>query len=281
VARLIHELGTGAKPGRPFVAINCAAIPENLLESELFGYEKGAFSGATQSKAGLFEAAQGGTLLLDEIGDMPLSLQPKLLRVLEEQKVRRLGSHTEKQIDVRIIAATHQNLSQQVAKGTFRQDLFYRLDVMSLQLPPLRDRAEDIPELTQHLLSLFAKTYEKNVRGIDTEAQALLMSHSWPGNVRELANALERATVLTQDGLIRKSDLPLHLLALSNRPDASEASHPTQITIPLGMSLKEIEDLMIQKALVATQGDRAQAAKMLGVNERTIYRRIHKSKESD
>ena len=276
VARLIHEMSD--RKSKSFVAVNCAAIPENLLESELFGYERGAFSGANQAKPGLIESAQGGTLLLDEIGDMPLSLQPKLLRVLEEQKVRRLGATQEKSIDVRILASTHQKLAQWVREGKFRQDLYYRLDVMSIAVPALRDRIEDIPELTLHFLEKFGNEYRKKIMGIDTEAQAALMRHTWPGNVRELANVLERAVVLNDDGKVTLLQLPFHLRELRESP-LPDVSLSTQVTIPLGMSLKEIEDLMIQKALSATQGDRAQAAKLLGVNERTIYRRIHKNKE--
>ncbi|MBC7396631.1 MAG: sigma-54-dependent Fis family transcriptional regulator, partial [Bdellovibrionales bacterium] len=272
VSKLLHEM-SAVKTG-PFIAVNCAAIPENLMESELFGYEKGAFSGAAQAKAGLIEAAHLGTLLLDEIGDMPLSLQPKLLRVLEEQKVRRLGSNQEKSIQVRVLAATHQNLSYLVRAQKFRQDLFYRLDVMTLAVPPLRDRLEDIPELTQYFLEKFVREYGKQIQAIDTEAQALLMTHDWPGNVRELSNVLERAVVLNQTGLISVADLPPHLSGGKFRTEGA-----AQIAIPLGMSLKDIEDLVIRRALDATKGDRAQAAKLLGVNERTIYRRISKSKE--
>ncbi|MBS1960110.1 MAG: sigma-54-dependent Fis family transcriptional regulator [Bdellovibrionales bacterium] len=281
VARAIHDMSSRAS--KPFIAINCAAIPENLLESELFGYEKGAFSGAISSKMGLLEAAQGGTLLLDEIGDMPMSLQPKLLRVLEDQKVRRLGAHQERQVDVRIVASTHQNLQDQVRRGQFRQDLFYRLDVMTLAVPPLRDRLEDVPELTQYFLEKYACEHgrairqagREAIRGIDTEAQALLIRHSWPGNIRELSNVLERAVVLNTSGLIQKSDLPMHL-QMAAGAEVITASSGEQVTISLGMSLKEIEDLMIQKALAATGGDRGGAAKLLGVNERTIYRRISK-----
>jgi DNA-binding NtrC family response regulator len=276
VAKLVHE--RSIRNQGPFVAVNCAAIPDNLLESELFGYEKGAFSGANQSRAGLIESANGGTLLLDEIGDMPLALQPKLLRVLEEQKVRRLGSNLEKSIQVRILAATHQNLLQKVKTGQFRQDLFYRLDVMTLAVPALRDRSEDIPELTQYFLSKFAQEYEKKINGIDTEAQASLLTHAWPGNVRELSNVLERAVVLNENGLVQKKDLPLHFQGAAAESAALNDRHQS-ITIPLGMSLKDIEDLMIQKALAVSHGDRGQAAKLLGVNERTIYRRISKTKE--
>jgi DNA-binding NtrC family response regulator len=275
VAQAIHELSTRRE--RPFVAINCAAIPENLLESELFGYERGAFSGASQSKMGLFESAQGGTLLLDEIGDLPIELQPKLLRVLQDQRFRRLGSTQERQVNVRIIAATHQDLTERVRKGQFRQDLFYRLDVMTLAVPPLRERLEDVPELTQYFLEKFSVEHNRSIQGIDTEAQALLLAHTWPGNIRELSNVLERAVVLNTTGSIQKSDLPVPLQMLMTGSAATGSEHAQKITIRLGMSLKEIEDLMIEQALLATEGDRAEAAKLLGVNERTIYRRIRKS----
>lgn len=273
VSRLIHEKSRSAKG--PFVAVNCAAIPADLIESELFGFEAGAFTGAGRAKTGLIESANGGTLLLDEIGDMPLSLQPKLLRVLEEQQIRRLGSNLERKVEVRVIAATHQNLAKLVQEGRFRQDLFYRLDVMTLGLPALRDRLEDIPELTQYFLQRFSKAHGKPITGIDTEAQALLLGHHWPGNVRELSNALERAVVLNQGGLIACNDLPPHL-----GRNADPVQDPSgKIVIPLGMSLKEMEDLMFRRALEASGGDRAEAARMLGVAERTIYRWITKTKE--
>lgn len=269
VSKMIHDQSSRAK--KPFIAVNCAAIPENLIESELFGYERGAFSGAEQSRAGLIEAADGGTLLLDEIGDMPLALQPKLLRVLETQTLRRLGSNHEKKLNVRFIAATHQNLLERVKQGLFRQDLYYRLDVMPIVVPPLREHLEDIPELTQFFLRKYSLEHQKMINGIDSEAQAMLMNHSWPGNIRELSNVLERAVVLNSTGYIGVVDLPLHF--------APEASSDSKITIPLGTSLKEMEDILIQKTLDLTKGDRTQAAKMLGVNERTIYRWIIRSKE--
>ena len=275
VSKMIHEQSSRAKA--PFVALNCAAIPENLMESELFGYEKGAFSGADQARAGLIEAANGGTLMLDEIGDMPISLQPKLLRVLETQTVRRLGSVQEKKLNVRVIAATHQNLLERVKQGLFRQDLYYRLEVMPLTVPPLRDHAEDIPELTQFFLEKYSREHKKSIQGIDSEAQAMLMNHTWPGNIRELSNILERAVVLNSSQNIQAVDLPFHFAV--EKTSAANAHNDSNITIPLGMSLKEIEDILIQKTLVLTKGDRAQAAKLLGVNERTIYRRINRSKE--
>jgi DNA-binding NtrC family response regulator len=270
VSKMIHEQSSRAL--RPFIAVNCAAIPENLIESELFGYERGAFSGADHAKPGLIESADGGTLMLDEIGDMPIALQPKLLRVLETQTVRRLGSNHEKKLNVRIIAATHQHLLERVKQGLFRQDLYYRLDVMPLTVPALRDHSEDIPELTQFFLKKYSQEHQKPILGIDSEAQAMLMNHSWPGNVRELSNVLERAVVLNSSKYVQAIDLPFHLVA-------EEVDSDSKITIPLGTSLKEIEDILIQKTLNLTKGDRAQAAKLLGVNERTIYRRINRSKE--
>jgi two-component system response regulator HydG len=269
VSKMIHEMSARAK--RPFIAVNCAAIPENLIESELFGYERGAFSGAEQARSGLIEAAEGGTLMLDEIGDMPLALQPKLLRVLETQTIRRLGSNHEKKLNVRIIAATHQNLLERVKQGRFRQDLYYRLDVMPIIVPALRDHQEDIPELTQFFLKKFSFEHQKQIDGIDSEAQAMLINHSWPGNVRELSNVLERAVVLNTSKSISVIDLPVHF--------TPESASDSKITIPLGTSLKEMENILIQKTLDLTKGDKNQAAKMLGVNERTIYRWIIRSKE--
>lgn len=269
VSKMIHDLSPRSK--RPFIAVNCAAIPENLIESELFGYERGAFSGADQSRSGLIEAAEGGTLMLDEIGDMPLVLQPKLLRVLETQTIRRLGSTHEKKLNVRIIAATHQNLLERVKQGRFRQDLYYRLEVMPILVPSLREHPEDIPELTQFFLKKFSFEHRKMIDGIDSEAQATLMNHSWPGNVRELSNVLERAVVLNASRSISVNDLPIHF--------TPESTSESKITIPLGTSLKEMEDILIQKTLDLTKGDRTQAAKLLGVNERTIYRWIIRSKE--
>lgn len=276
VSRLIHQ--SSGRKNSPFIAVNCAAIPESLIESELFGYEKGAFSDAQQSKLGLIEAADGGTLMLDEIGDMPLHLQPKLLRVIETQCLRRLGSIQEKQLNVRFIAATHQKLQEKVKQGLFRQDLYYRLEVMPLWVPPLRDRVEDIPELTLYFLSLFSQQYGKKIMGIHSDAQAILMNHAWPGNIRELSNVMERAVVLNTSGTIHKDDLPPHLISRADERDEVQ-DHSTLVSIPLGISLKEMEDILIQKTLAMTKGDRSQAAKLLGVNERTIYRKISRSRE--
>lgn len=273
-AREIHS--QSARKKAPMITLNCAAIPEALLESELFGYEKGAFTGAASSKMGLIEAAEGGTLFLDEIGDMPLGIQPKLLRVLEEQTYRRLGSNTEKKANVRILAATHRNLNEMVVSGGFRQDLFFRLDVISIHLPTLRERKEDIPDLANFFLDRFSKQYGKNIQGFKGDTLDLILEHDWPGNIRELANAMERAVVLNLDGWISPEDLPASLHRESLVPD----SFMSPITIPMGMPLKAVEELLIEKALEWSKGDRARAARMLGVNPRTIYRRLRSKVET-
>lgn len=274
VARKIHQQST--RSSHPMVALNCAAIPEALLESELFGFEKGAFTGAVQSKPGLIESAEGGILFLDEIGDLPLLLQPKLLRVLEERTFRRLGSNVEKQVNVRVIAATHRNLKQMVDEGRFRQDLFFRLDVISLQVPSLQDRKEDVPELAQFFLKKSSQQYQKKVLGFKANTLDLILEHRWPGNLRELSNAMERAVVLNQEGWILPEDLPKTIQPVAGL----DQNFMAPITIPIGMSLKAAEELLIEKALEWSQGDRARAAKMLGVNERTIYRRLKSKVET-
>ncbi len=274
VARLLHSQGPRAKG--PWVAINCAALPENLLESELFGHEKGAFSGAVAAKAGLFEAAQGGTLFLDEIGDMPVSLQAKLLRVLQEGEVRRVGALKERKIDVRILAATHQKLDEQVRAGLFRQDLLFRLEVVGMKVPPLRERAEDIPVLTAHLAQVFSSRHGKPAAVVTTEAMAALAGYPWPGNVRELANALERAVIFASDGVIELRDLPVHI---STHAGAVASSHPGVFEVRVGTTLKEVEDILIRRTLAATEGDKSMTARLLGINERTIYRRLKEDSE--
>jgi len=270
VARQIHDRSSRSK--RPFIDINCAAIPENLIESELFGHEKGAFSGAVYSKRGLFDAANGGTLFLDEIGDMPMSAQSKLLRVLQEGEIRKVGSTETRKIDVRVVAATHRNLQKRVEQGFFRQDLLFRLDVVSLSISPLRDRAEDIPELACFFLSSFSQRHGKDVFRIEPDAMRALSYYQYPGNVRELANSIERAVIFSDSGEIQKKDLPF---AIRNfNPD--ENSTEQNISIPIGMSLKDVEELLIKKTLEITNGDKRLAARLLGVNSRTIYRRAAK-----
>ncbi len=276
VARCLHLMS--ARPKGPFIALNCAAVPEQLMESELFGFERGAFTGAQVSKEGLFEAAHGGTLLLDEIGDMPLSLQAKLLRVLQDQEVRRVGSTTSKKVDVRVIAATHKNLKEAVHAGSFRQDLHYRLEVIGVQVPPLRERIEDLEELCYHFLRQAGKRHQKLVQSISTDTIEILKNHSWPGNVRELSNVIERAVIFAQGSQITQAELPPHLLegVLTERKE-----HPASIEVPLGTSLKEVEELLIRKTLEATDGDKNMTARLLGINSRTIYRRLDKRIDSD
>ncbi|MFL5812293.1 MAG: sigma-54-dependent transcriptional regulator [Bdellovibrionia bacterium] len=285
IARCIHDQSSRAK-GR-FIAINCAAVPEQLIESELFGFEKGAFTGATTAKEGLFEAAHEGTLFLDEIGDMPIALQAKLLRTLQEGEVRRVGATTSKKINVRVIAATHRDLKENVRTGSFRQDLLYRLEVIAVQIPPLRDRMEDVPDLAYHFLKLASGRHGKPVDGIEDEAMEALLAHTWPGNVRELGNVVERGVVFAQGSLLLARDLPPHLLDLAKRAEKASNTFGTEsttasgqaqaaITVPLGTPLKDVEDLLIRKTLEATSGDKNMTAKLLGINSRTIYRKLEK-----
>jgi DNA-binding NtrC family response regulator len=280
VARCLHLQSTRTK-GK-FIALNCAAVPDQLIESELFGFEKGAFTGAIGAKEGLFEVAHGGTLLLDEIGDMPLPLQAKLLRVLQENEFRRLGSIHSKKVDVRIIAATHRDLKQCVKEGTFRQDLLYRLEVVGIHVPPLRERLDDLSDLAFHFLRVASRRHEKEVQGISSQAMEILMAHSWPGNVRELSNVIERAVVFVRGNQVTPEDLPPHLVseAMMTRPDLKLASSST-IAVPLGTSLKDVEELLIRKTLEATDGDKHMTAKLLGINSRTIYRKLDKRFEKD
>ena len=265
VAKAIHFLS----PRRefPFVTINCAAIPETLLEAELFGYEKGAFTGAHTSKKGKFELAEGGTIFLDEIGDMPLSLQAKILRVLQEKEIEPLGSEKVIRVNVRIIAATNKDLMSLVSEGEFREDLYYRLSVIPIHIPPLRDRQEDIPLLAQHFLDLYNEKYGKKLR-ISPDAMEVLMEYHWPGNIRELENTIERMVVMT-DRTIRAMDLPPHILA-QRRKLSSEA------VISLPEKIRETEVEKIIEALEKTGYVKSRAAKLLGFTLRQLDYRIRK-----
>ncbi len=271
IARALHE--TSARAAGPFMAINCAALPENLLESELFGYEKGAFTGAASAKTGLFEAASGGTLFLDEIGDLAISLQAKLLRVLQESEVRRLGASASKRIDVRVISATHQPLKSLVAEARFRQDLLFRLEVVSIDLPPLRARLEDLPDFVLLFVTEASHRHAKSVAAVSPEAFEILSRYAWPGNIRELQNAIERAVIFASSAIIQSKDLPPHVLELAGKGLGLETS-PHSITIPVGTPLREIEEIMIRRTLELTQGDKNLTAKLLGINSRTIYRKL-------
>lgn len=275
VARQIHA--QSPRRGAPFVAVNCAAIPEQLLESELFGHEKGAFTGAVQSKPGLFEAASGGTLLLDEVGDMPLSLQSKLLRVIQEGEVRRLGALQSRKVDVRLLAATHQDLRARVAQGLFREDLLYRLEVIVLTVPSLRDRPEDIQVLSQEFFEASrTRHFKASVESISSEAWEAIRSYSWPGNVRELSNAIERAVVLCQGAQIDVADLPPSLRSMQGPADAQSKA---EVSIPVGTALKDVEDLLIRRTLEATHGNKELTAHLLGIASRTIYRKLGQPKD--
>lgn len=276
VARALHE--TSARRSGPFLAINCAALPENLLESELFGFERGAFTGAGNAKPGLFEAASGGTLFLDEIGDLALSLQAKLLRVLQESEVRRIGASVSKKIDVRVISATHQPLKTLVAESRFRQDLLFRLEVVSIDLPPLRARIEDLPDFASLFVAEAATRHEKTVVAVSAETFELLSRYAWPGNVRELQNAIERGVIFAKTPTLEIGDLPPHVLELAGK-GLGLAESPHMISIPVGTPLREIEDIMIRKTLELTQGDKNLTAKLLGINSRTIYRKLKEDGE--
>ncbi len=274
---LMGESGTGkevlahyifAKSNRllqPFVTVNCAAIPENLLEAELFGYKKGSFTGAYQDKKGRFQDANGGTIFLDEIGEIPLVVQPKLLRILQEGEVSPVGGQTQK-VDVRIIAATNKNLRKQVEAGLFREDLFYRLNVIPLQIPPLRQRPEDLHSLISYFIALYCKKNKKANLSLSADALKLMETYVWPGNVRELENAIERAVILCMAHQITPEDLPDELSATTESAG--------QIYVGKGMTLEEIELSAIQIGLKRNHGDKAKTAEDLGISLRTIYRKL-------
>lgn len=268
-ARAIHSMSPRAD--KPFIAVNCSAIPETLLESELFGHVKGAFTGAVSDKAGMFSAANGGTLFLDEIGDVSPLLQLKLLRVLQEREIRRVGDERAQKIDVRLLTATNRNLMSLIADGKFREDFYYRIHVFEVVMPPLREHREDIPVLCQHFISEFAKTYHQPVTGIARDALGRLMDYSWPGNVRELRNAIEHAFVTVSGDRIMLVDLPQEV----RTPRAAPApTHPAQVR-PL--STEEQQDRSrILSALEQTEGNKTAAAKLLGVSRVTMWKKVKK-----
>jgi len=264
VARALHE--GSPRRGRPFIRVNCAALPETLLESELFGYERGAFTGAGARKEGRFELADGGTLLLDEVGDLSAATQAKLLRVLQEGEFERLGGTKTLKVDVRIVAATNQDLTLLVKERRFREDLYYRLNVITIDIPPLRERAEDVPLLAQHFLRVHAAKNRRELSGFTEAALARLRAYPWPGNVRELEHAVERAVILARGGLIDLADLP---------PAVSQAEPTARVVpIPIGMPLDEVEQRLIEETLRLTKGNKELAAKLLGIASRTIYRKL-------
>ena len=266
VAREIHACSSA--PDGPFVAINIGGVPENLLESELFGYEKGAFTGATARKNGLFELASGGTLFLDEIGDMPLSLQVKILRVLQDRKITRLGGTTPMPINARIVAATNKNLEDMVQKGTFREDLFYRLNVVRIVIPPLRERSEDIPLLAASIIARYNRSMGSRIEGFSPDALEALKRHDFYGNVRELENVLERAMIFAEGSVITMNDLDLR--SSVSRPDVQAKRELPEKAV----SLKEIEREAIARSLHRWEGNRTHAAEELGISRRTLISKI-------
>ncbi len=269
LARALHDNSTRAKG--PLVAVNCAAIPESILEAELFGYEKGAFTGAVQARDGRFEAANGGTLFLDEIGEISRHVQVKLLRVLQEGEIERLGGGGKtRRIDVRVVAATNVNLLEEVKAGRFREDLYYRLNVIPVNVPPLRDRRDDISLLAQHFVQVYAEKNGKAISGCSPTAIERMTEYGWPGNVRELENAIERAVVLTRSTTIDEDALPREVRDAS----ATTGTASSALTFPIGMPLAEIEMRVIHETLRHTRGDKRLTAKLLGIATRTIYRRL-------
>ncbi len=271
IARAIH-LNSNRKQG-PFITVNCAALTETLLESELFGHEKGAFTGADKRREGRFVGANNGTIFLDEIGEMPMSMQPKLLRVIQEKEVQPLGSDKTVKVDVRIIAATNRDLEDEVIKGNFREDLFYRLNVVNLHMPSLRDRRDDIPILANYFLKLYAEKNKKQIKGITPRAMDLLLKHNWPGNVRELENAMEHAVVLSTGEYISEKELPLRIRK-NLQPNIIEEDAKT--ARDQAISLDEIEKQAIIRALKIAGGNKSEAARILKINRRTLYLKMGK-----
>jgi two-component system response regulator HydG len=270
VARTIHER-SGRRAG-PFVAVNCAALPETLLESELFGYEKGAFTGAAGRKEGRFELANGGTLFLDEVADLSLVTQPKILRVLQEGEFERLGGTRTMQVDVRIVAATNQDLAEMVKEKRFREDLYYRLNVITVRVPPLRERHEDIRVLAQHYLRVYAAKNSRKLEGFSNEARERLESYAWPGNVRELENLIERTVLLARKDRIDAEDLPEEVAGVKRPPRDA-------ILELVGTPLAEIEQRLLDETLRITGGNKTQAAKLLGIDVRTVARKLERRED--
>jgi len=267
LARTIHRLSPRAD--RPFIAINCSAIPESLMESEIFGHERGAFTGAAERRIGCFELADGGTLLLDEIGEMPAQTQAKLLRVLEDHKVRRLGSKVETPVDVRVLAATNKEPEQAVTKGELRQDLYFRLNVFHIHLPPLRDRKDDIPLLVEYMLRDINVKHGRQVRGVNPEVIEMFANYSWPGNVRELRNVLERSAIMANRDLIGRGNLPTDF----GHAPAASASDLTALRFPIGTTVEAVERELILQTLASTS-NKTRAAELLGISLKTLHNKL-------
>jgi DNA-binding NtrC family response regulator len=270
VARTLHDLSE--RKGRPFVAVNCAAIPEPLMESEIFGHEKGSFTGAVERRAGCFELAEGGTLLLDELGEMPIGTQAKLLRVLEERKLRRLGARTEQDVDVRVLAATNRIPEAAVAAGQLRADLYYRLNVFHIALPPLRDHLDDIPAMVQAMLQEMNQKHGRRVAGVSGSVLARLQQHVWPGNARELRNLIERAVILGQDaGQIELAHLPPGFGRTAAPP---VVNNPNSVSVRVGATVGEAERLLILRTLEHTGQNKTRAAELLGISLKTLHNKL-------
>jgi DNA-binding NtrC family response regulator len=266
-ARTIHQLSS--RRANPYIGVNCAAIPETLMESELFGHERGAFTGADRRREGCFEAANGGTLLLDEITEMKIELQAKLLRVLEEQKLRRVGGNTEVALDVRVLAASNRDISQAVRDGKLREDLYYRLNVLTIELPPLRERKDDLALLVQNFVQHYAARNNKEISGVDEEALAALQAHPWPGNVRQLRNVIERAAVICQGRVIHRSDLAHEFQSIAN----VEGGY---VKVRIGSTLEDMERELIARTIEFSDGNKTHAAQILGVSTKTLYNKLER-----
>ena len=269
VANVIHQ--NSVRSDRPFIAVNCGAIAEGLLESELFGHVKGSFTGAIKDSIGLFKAADGGTIFLDEIAEVPPSLQVKLLRALQERKIRPVGDTRESEVDARVIAATNKNLAEAIKNKSFRQDLYYRLNVISIHMPPLREIKEDLPHLVAHFIKKFSKESHRKVSTIAPDAMELLMRYDWPGNVRQLENIIERAFALGAGDVIRCVDLPSEIQNMDNQMSINHTN----------LNLIENEKLLIKRAMQQANGNKAEAAKLLGINITTVYRKMEKYRITD
>ena len=271
-AKAIHQ--NSPRAGKPYVALNCAALSENILESELFGHVKGSFTGAERDRKGYFEQASGGTLFLDEVGDIPVSTQVKLLRTLESGEVTRVGTHEPTKVNVRLVSATNRDLTDSIAAGKFREDLYHRLKVVSIRMPALRSHREDIPLLIEHFLREFAAAHSKKLSGISPAARRALQAHDWPGNVRELRNVIESMIVMDLDGLLDLDDLPDEFQSAGDSPIASSRTASSGVSDLVGQSLDAIERHYIAATLNLTGGNREEAARRLGIGERTLYRKI-------
>src|ERR1700734_626627 len=273
VARTLHELSS--RRGKPFVAVNCAAIPETLIESEIFGHEKGSFTGAMERRAGCFELAEEGTLLLDEIGEMPVGTQAKLLRVLEDRKLRRLGSKVETTVDVRVLAAPNKNPEEAVADGHLRGDLYYRLNVFNLHMPPLREHKEDIPAIIEALLNDMNAKHSRQVKGVEGEMLQRLMAFDWPGNVRELRNTIERAVILCGNGSLESQYLPPGFGQRAPRPSPADTGENSGgVHVEVGTTVDQAERKLILKTLESTRNNKTRAAEILGISLKTLHNKL-------